>query len=146
MNISLLTDPPQSSRRAVSRRLLRPFAVAALALIAGMTSTTLVYALDGAPVPPKIIVETSKPIPGIGIVVRGNPGNRVVSNTTTGADGTFAVKSLAPGKYDVSVGNDKPRTIEVGTDGNFRGKVSGDGNYEITTKKHSYVGHVTLLR
>ena len=146
MKTSSFADPSQSSHRAVSRRLLGRFAATARAIIAGLTSATLVHALDGAPVPPTIIVETSANIPGIGIVVRGHPSNRVLGDTTTGADGTFAVKCLAPGKYDVSVGNDKPRTIEVGPDGNVSGKVKGDGNYSITTKKNSYVGHVTLLR
>ena len=96
MKTSSFADPSQLSNRAVSRRLLGRFTAIALAIIALLTSATLVYALDGAPVPPKVIVETSANIPGIGIVVKGRPGNRVVGNTTTGADGTFAVTGLAP--------------------------------------------------
>lgn len=145
MKTSPATDPPPSSRRAVLRRLLGLFNATALALVAGLTSTTLVYALDATPVPPKI-VHTSLGIPGVGVIIKKKPGNAPVANLTSAADGTFAVKGLARGTYDVSVGDDKPRTIEVGADGNIRGKVNGDGKYEIITNKSSYVGHVTLLR
>ena len=147
MKNSSLVDLSQPSRRAVSRRLIGSFAATAFAattITIALTSTTLVHALDATPVSPKTIQLLQ--IPGVGLVVKKRPGNAPVANLTSAADGTFAVKGLARGTYDVSVGDDKPRTIEVGADGNIRGKVSGDGKYEITTNKNSYVGHVTLLR
>lgn len=148
MKNSSIVDLSQPSRRAVSRRLIRSFAATAFAattITIALTSTTLVHALDATPVSPKTIL-AQQTIPGVGLVVKKRPGNAQVANLTSAADGTFAVKGLARGTYDISVGDDKPRTIEVGADGNIRGKVSGDGKYEITTNKNSYVGHVTLLR
>ena len=146
MKNSSLVDLSQPSRRAVSRRLIRSFAATAFVattITIALTSTTLVHALDATPVSPN---PPAAGIPGVGIVVKKRPGNAQVANLTSAAEGTFAVKGLARGTYDISVGEDKPRTIEVGADGNIRGKVSGDGKYEITTNKNSYVGHVTLLR
>ena len=148
MKNSSLVHLSQPSRRAVSRRLIGSFAATAFAattITIALASTTLVHALDATPVWPKTIL-AQQTIPGVGLVVKKRPGNAQVANLTSAADGTFAVKGLARGTYDISVGDDKPRTIEVGADGNIRGKVSGDGKYEITTNKNSYVGHVTLLR
>ena len=148
MKTSSFADLSHPSRQAVSHRLFGSFVAtsfAATTFTLTLTTTTLVHALDATPVPPKTAYTTAN-IPGVGVVVKSHRSNGVVVNTSSAADGTFAAKGLAPGKYDVSVGDDKPRAIEVGTDGNIRGKVSGDGKYEITTHKNSYVGHVTLLR
>lgn len=72
----------------------------------------------------------SKPFPGVSIVIKGNPGNRVVGNpSTTNADGSFEVKGLPMGVYEVVIGSCAPVPFAVGTDGNVMGGVvTGDGS------------------
>jgi hypothetical protein len=59
----------------------------------------------------------TNPIPGIGIVVKKNPGGGSIANPPTGVDGNFEVKGLPMGLYDVLIGSCAPIPFVVGQDG-----------------------------
>ena len=75
------------------------------------------------------VAQQTNPIPGIGIVVKKNPGGGAIATPSTGVDGSFEVKGLPMGRYDVFIGSCAPIPFVVGQDGNVMGGVvTGDGN------------------
>ena len=80
-------------------------------------------------VAPVAVAQQTSPIPGIGVVVKRNPGGGAIANQPTGVDGSFEVKGLPMGLYDVFIGSCAPIPFVVGQDGNVMGGVlTGDGN------------------
>ena len=75
------------------------------------------------------VAQQTNPIPGIGVVIKKNPGGGSIATPSTGVDGSFEVKGLPMGLYDVFIGSCAPVPFVVGQDGNvLGGLVSGDGN------------------
>lgn len=107
---------PQAGRLPSFLRLSRPGSagvIAALcaALAAGGMGKASAEATQGT-------------IPGIGIVVKKNPGggaHRAMSNQ----DGRYDFKDLEPGSYNLLIDGQPPRTVEVGKDGRLSGVVTG---------------------
>jgi hypothetical protein len=71
----------------------------------------------------------SKPIVGVGVKCCKRPGGgtKRYKNTTTGADGSFRFNGLAPGSYDVIIGNGAAQVFVVAANGVLAGKAMQDG-------------------
>ena len=90
-------------------------------------------------------------VPGVGVVVKKKPGNAPIAKGVSDARGNFEHKGLEAGDYAVCFASDKGdgescTDARVGKDGVIRGKAVNDPDRAKASKKHNYVGHVTLLR
>ena len=88
-------------------------------------------------------------IPGVGLVVKKKPGNAPIAKGVSDSGGKFEHKGLEPGEYSVCFASDTGKgescaDARVGKEGVIRGTAVMDEKRK--TGKHSYVGHVTLLR
>lgn len=78
------------------------------------------------------VAQQTSPIPGIGIVVKKNPSGSSITLPPTGVDGSFEVKGLSVGLYDVFIGGCAPIPFVVGEHGIVMGGVvTGDGDNMI---------------
>lgn len=64
-----------------------------------------------------------QPIPGVDVNLGKNPADIIVATTTSGADGSFAFVKLAPGRYNLTVGDQRIIALTVGSDGMIEGSV-----------------------
>ena len=90
-------------------------------------------------------------IPSVGIVIKKKPGNAPIAKGVSDASGNFEHKGLQAGDYAVCFASDRGdgescADAKVGKDGVIRGKAVNDPDRAKASKKHNYVGHVTLLR
>jgi hypothetical protein len=118
---SLISSPPAQ---------IDSFGAAALALTAGQAMA-------------------SQNLPGVGIVIKKKPGNAPIAKATSDEEGNFKYKGLEPGAYSVCFESDRGNgsscaDVEVGKEGMIRGQTVFDETRK--SRKHNYVGHVTLLR
>ncbi len=88
---------------------------------------------------------TINPVPGVDIVVRKNPGGIPVS-ATTDSGGTYKFIGLAPGEYELFVGDQRVQTITVGANRTITGLVNREpnGTARITIDNGSFSGNVLL--
>ena len=90
-------------------------------------------------------------VPGVGIIIKKKPGNAPIAKGVSDVSGNFEHKGLQAGDYAVCFASDKGdgescADAKVGKDGVIRGKAVNDPDRAKASKKHNYVGHVTLLR
>lgn len=71
-------------------------------------------------------VDSLKPISGLGIVVKKNPGG-AAERTTSGSDGGYAFEGLAPGSYTLTAAGRQPLQVMVGRDGKLAGTITQGG-------------------
>jgi hypothetical protein len=102
--------------------------IAAIFVLAGSNPTT---AAPKAVAPEAEVVAqpaaASNPIPGIGIVVKRNPGTTSPQRTVSGSDGSFSFQGLPPGNYEVTVAGQAPVAVTVGLDGQIKGVATTRG-------------------
>ena len=73
------------------------------------------------------VVAQSNPVPGIGIIVKRNPGGTPPRRTVSGSDGSFSLQGLPPGSYEVTVSGQAPVAVMVGPDGQLKGVATTRG-------------------
>ena len=73
------------------------------------------------------VVAASNPIPGVGIVVKRNPGTTPPLRTVSGSDGSFSFQGLPPGNYEVTVAGQAPVKVTVGPTGQLGGVATTQG-------------------
>lgn len=97
-----------------------------------LTAVSIVMMVDNANA-------QQRTVPGIGAVVRHRESKALIAEGVSDKKGQIIFKDLEPGKYIVTVGDNKPQ--------NFTIRKGDNGIVVIVfSKKHNYVGHVTLLR
>ena len=86
-------------------------------------------------------------IPCVGTVVKKNPGAGIVKSAKSDDNGSFAFQGLEAGNYRVCLENGTGcADTTVGKNGTIHGLTVFDEDRAKASKKHNYVGHVTLLR
>ena len=94
--------------------------VTAPALLA--TGSTALLAAS-APSPAWAGTNQSSPVPGIGVIVKKNPGAGT-HKTVTNQDGRYNFGGLEPGTYDLLIDGQPPRQVMVGKDGRLSGVIT----------------------
>jgi hypothetical protein len=77
-------------------------------------------------------------IPGVGVIIKKNPGGGAIVKGVSDDNGEVAFK-LEAGDYSVTVGDNKQQDFTIA-------KGQSGIKVVVTGTKEEYVGHVTLLR
>ncbi len=89
----------------------------------------LLLAVGGSAIAVDAIAQTN-PIPGIGVVVKKNPGGGAIAVHPTGLGGSFEIKDLPMGNYSVFVGTCAPIIVDMVQVNNvLSGDVTRDGKF-----------------
>lgn len=94
-----------------------------------VSSTTAFVSMGaGLIVADNAFAATNKPVAGVGIKICKRPGGSSARTkaTTSDANGNFKFTGLAPGDYDVTVGNGAVKLFVVGADGALSGTAVQD--------------------
>ncbi len=113
--------------------------VGGLCSAAAPSATAVVLGAGSVALAAGSVAAQQNTIPGVGVIVKKNPGSGAIVRGPSNKDGIFNTTGLQPGSYSVTVGNTAPQDIEVP-------KGARGISVKITGEKNNYVGHVTLLR
>jgi hypothetical protein len=109
-------------RTIIATLLVLPVSLPATAQV--VEAADMMNAVQKAPGAPAS-TDLGKPIGGVGIVVKKNPGGSS-ERTTTGCDGSFSFSGRPQGAHTLTIEGHAPIPVSVGRDGKLSGVVKRD--------------------